>query len=501
MSIITAMFLFFLPLLASAQPPPDTLWTNVYVDGISSSGKSVLQTPEGDFVVAGANRFVGSAFSDLYIVKVDAYGDTIWTSSCGGNGDDGARDIKATNDGGYIIVGVTYPPGQSNFDIYLVKTDWQGDTLWTRMYGEYGITEFGNSVVQTHDGGYIIAGHKNIDQYTKHILIIKTDENGDSLWTREYDDGNGHAYSIIQLPDSGFVFTGIFDEDMSGYSDIVLQKLDSEGNTLWRKIFGGSLSDMAMCVQQTMDGGFVITGGSWSFSTFGYYDYFLLKTDSAGDSVWLKTYGGDDTDIAEHVACTSDGGYILCGTAESFGGNSTRDMYLVRTDSFGDTIWTDYYGDMVVTQMDWGYCVQQTSDGGFIATGITNTYNPETSARMWLLRFRWDGVLVEDWEDIQPYDFQLFPAHPNPFNGQTAIPFSLDRAGRVKIDIFDISGRSVGAFLQTPLHGWFSAGYHEVVWNAEGMSSGVYLVWLRVDGGSLPAAESRRHTMPVILLK
>ena len=496
MSKLSIISLLLMPLTASAQHPPDTLWTNVYVHGYKSYGRSVQQTTDGGFIAAGYTTPSTSFHSDVYLVKTDAFGDTVWTRTFGGNLSDQGYDVKQTDDGGYIVVGTIIPPGEVFTDVYLIKTDENGNEIWAHNYGEDD-GDIGHGVIQIPDGGYMVTGYVNIISSDQcYILLMRTDADGDTIWTRIFDNYymQGKGWDVIRTQDGNYVAAG--QTWPTGNGNVFLMKFDDNGDTLWMRNYGGDLLEFGNSVMQTQDGGFIIAGGSKSYGE-GQYDVYLIRTDSEGDTLWTRTYGGYLDDFGHCLDITFDGGYIITGMSESFVSLGIDDLYLIRTDEFGDTLWTCTYGDSGDGDIDWGYSVQQTADGGFIVAGKTNSYDPDTYTRMWLLRFRWDGVLVEDWKEIQPYDFKLLPPYPNPFNGSTTIPFTLDRPGNVKIDIYDITGRSVGVQYIEPWQTWFSAGMHEVVWNADGMASGVYLVRLQQQS----AGTLRHETRNVILLK
>jgi len=455
---------------ASAQHPPDTMWTNIYVDGYESYGCSVQQTTDGGFIATGYTVQSGSLFGDVYLVKTDARGDTLWTRAIGGNSDDYGDEVKLTDDGGYIVVGVTDPPGVMYGDIYLIKTDANGDTLWTRSYGEPENSDFGSSVAQTLDGGYIVAGNVNPDNNTCYIHLMKTDADGDTIWTKTFTDSEGQGNSVIQLQDGNYIITGIVWPLCEG--KVFLMKIDENGDTLWNRTYGGDAplsDDSGNSVQQTQDGGFIIAGSTVSYGA-GANDVYLIKTDSEGDTLWTKTYGGYYNEYGRSVDQTYDGGYIITGYTQSFSTVMWYDLYLIRTDSLGDTLWTCTFGDSGIGDVDMGRSVQQTEDGGFIVAGSTRSYTPDTSNRLWLLRLRWDGVLVGDIGLIQPQEFTLYPAYPNPFNSKTRLVFSLPMPINVILNVYDINGREVVKLAD----GYRSAGEYEAVFDGSGLASGIY---------------------------
>jgi hypothetical protein len=311
--------------------------------------RSLQQTMDGGYIITGETYSFGAGFSDVYLIKTDANGDTIWTKTFGGSNYDKGYSVKETTDGGYIVTGTT-----NNFGggVYLIKTDVNGDTLWTKVFG-VASQAGGYSVQQTADGGYVITGVRGDD-----IYLIKTDDDGNLLWSKTYggtdiDFGN----SVQQTIDGGYIIAGYTRSFGAGNADIYLIKTDGNGDTLWSKTYGGTEYDIGNFVQQTTDGGYIITGETWSF-TVSPNDIYLIKTDANGDTLWTKTFGGGSDNYGTCVQQTTDAGYILAGYAGTFGNGTI----LIKTNAFGDTLWTKSFGG-------WGgdsYSVQQSTDGGYI---------------------------------------------------------------------------------------------------------------------------------------
>ena len=346
-------------------------------------GYSVQQTTDGGYITTGSTNSYGNGDSDVYLIKTDGNGDSIWTKTFGGENQDYCNSVQQTTDGGYIITGRTESYGAGNKDVYLIKTDGNGDSLWTKTFGG---TSFDNgiSVQQTNDGGYIIlGGTESYGAGNRDIYLIKTDGNGDSLWTKTFggasqDFGN----SVQQTNDGGYIVTGVTESYGAGNKDAYLIKTDASGDSLWTKTFGGSKFDLGNSVQQTNDGGYIVTGRTASFGA-GSLDVYLIKTDGNGDSLWTKTFGGSSFDLGFSVQQTTDGGYIIIGGTDSYG-NGDRDFYLIKTDVNGDLIWTKTFGGIF---RDVGSSVQQTTDGGYIITGYTSSGNGDRD----LLLIKADG--------------------------------------------------------------------------------------------------------------
>ena len=296
---------------------------------------------------------------------------TTFLKTFGGTSFDYGRSVALTSDGGYIIGGYSGSFGiAGNADFYLIKTDASGTLVWQKTFGG-GNGEYGYSVHQTTDGGFIIAGftyYYSAGDFD--ILLIKTDANGNQLWQKTFGGANlDYAYSVQQTGDGGFVIAGYTYSFGAGLSDLYLVKIDAGGNLQWQKTIGGSQGDEGHSVQQTSDGGYIITGHTFSFSTVGQYVY-LVKTDASGNVLWQKTYGGNDVNTGNSVRQTSDGGYIIGGFTTSFGAGS-GDVYLIRTDASGNQLWQKTFGG---SNYDYGNCVRQTSDGGFVITGKTSSF-------------------------------------------------------------------------------------------------------------------------------
>jgi len=378
---LTAVLGLFFALNAIAVEPGDTLWARTYGGSQWEEGHSVQQTSDGEYIIAGFTGSFGAGGWDVYLVKTDSCGNTLWTRTYGGVYDDQGRSVQQTTEGGYIIAGFTGSFGAGSRDVYLVKTDSSGDTLWTRTYGG-SEHDCGYCVEQTPDGGYIIAGAtSSFGAGAGDVYLLKTNSWGDTLWTRTYggrnDDG---GWCLRQTSDGGYVIVGYTRSFGAGGYDVYLVRTDSSGGTLWTRTYGGSRYDWGRSVQQTYDGGYVIGGYSRSFGACG-YNVYLLKTDSCGDTLWTRTYGGSDDDGAYSVRQTSDGGYIIAGWTRSFGAGLS-DLCLLKTDSCGDTLWTRTYGG---SDGDWGESVQQTIDGNYIVAGVTHSFGAG-EADMYLVR-------------------------------------------------------------------------------------------------------------------
>ena len=304
-------------------------WYKIYGGVGSECGFSVQQTTDGGYIVAGTTSSFGNS-DQVYLIKTDSLGDSLWIKIYGGPLSDYGQSVQQTSDSGYIIAGYSNSFGNNN-QVYLIKTDSLGDTLWTKTYG--GSSEdYGYSVQQTIDGGYIIAGRTSSFGNDEQAYLVKTDPIGDTLWTKTYGgSGAQRGYSVQQTTDGGYIIAGTTQSSPHNIN-VLLVKFDSAGSNLWSFIYniGWALFSGGQSVQQTSDSGYIITGGILIGS---YSQVYLIKTDSLGNSEWENNFGGASDDGGISVKQTQDGGYIIAGVTNSFGNGSQ--VYLIKIDAYG----------------------------------------------------------------------------------------------------------------------------------------------------------------------
>lgn len=366
--------IFFLPLLFISIFSQGQVTFQKSYGGSSSCFTCVRQVNDGGYIATGYNH---PNFDDLYLVKTDSIGQIEWSKEYMQGSSHLGRCVQQTFDNGYIICGVVDAYGPTHYDAYLIKTNSFGDTLWTKGYG--GTSDDDASfVIQTSDSGYLIAGGtKSFGQGLSDMYIIKTNAFGDTLWTRTYGGvGNDWIDCVQETFDKCYIIQGITENPPYG-AYLCLLKVNSVGDTLWTKIYSGGL--FGKSIRQTTDSGFIITGGVPG-TLFGSADVSLIKTDSTGNIIWAKTYGGNKDDRGNAIWQTDDNGFIIGASSESF--SSNYDCYLIRTDRNGDTLFTETIGS---SNWDEAYSVQQTFDRGFILSGIYN-YAGNSSGLAYLLK-------------------------------------------------------------------------------------------------------------------
>ncbi|MCL2011067.1 MAG: hypothetical protein FWG71_11075 [Synergistaceae bacterium] len=332
--------------------------------------------------------------------------DIEWQKTLGGSGYDRAQSIQQTNDGGFIVAGYTNSndgdvSGNNGglWDAWVVKLDSAGEIEWQRCLGG-SRDEIAYSIQQTSDGGYIVAGFTNSNDGDvsgnnggEDAWVVKLDSAGGIEWQRCLGgSGSDGASSVQQTSDGGFIVAGATysnDGDVSGNNgnlDAWVVKLDSTGGIEWQRCIGGYKEDHAYYVQQTSDDGYIVAGFTESndgdvSGNNGGWDAWVVKLDSAGGIEWQRCIGGSEEDHAYYVQQTGDGGYIFAGSTRSndgdvSGNNGSRDAWVVKLGSAGEIEWQKCIGG---SQWDEAFSIRQTSDGGFIVAGYTQSNDGDVS--------------------------------------------------------------------------------------------------------------------------
>jgi len=303
---------------------------------------------------------------------------------------DGAYAIQQTEDGGYIVAGWTYSSGAGDYrNVYVLKLDSAGTLQWQKVFGGSS-DDLAYSIQQTSDGGYIVAGYTWSFAGGHDAYVLKLDSAGNLEWQKVFGgSSDDFAYSIQQTSDDGYIVAGYTNSFGAGdYSDVYVLKLDSAGTLQWQKTFGGYHNDYAYSIQQTSDGGYIVAGYTVSFGA-GLDDAYVLKLDSAGTLQWEKVFGGSSDDFAYSIQQTSDGGYIVAGETNSFGAD-VYDAYVLKLDSAGNLEWQKTFGG---SGWDEAYSIQQTTDGGYVVAGYTYSFASSYDHDVYVLKLDSNGDL------------------------------------------------------------------------------------------------------------
>ncbi len=340
----------------------------------------LTKTHDGGYVLSGATESFGPLPQDIYIIKTDASGGHLWSVVYQGSGSDYAMNIIETSDHGFLIAGGTTSFGSGSDDALLLRADSAGNIIWSKVYGG-SQQEYFLSAVQTTDGGFIAAGNTmSYGAGSSDIFIVRTNASGDTLWTRimggaAFDE----ATCIIQTADGGFALCGRSSSFTPANTEAFLFKLNQNGDTTWTVQYGNFGAEEAHVVKQTYDGGYVVFGNATSFGND--YEVYLNHFDMNGNLQWSKLYGGPKTDAIYGGIITSDSGFAMCGFTDSYGeghrGTDSSNYFLIRTNMTGDTLWTHSYGG---DKVDESFGIVQADDGGFAVLGFSGSFGDSIEA-------------------------------------------------------------------------------------------------------------------------
>ncbi|MHA1990620.1 MAG: hypothetical protein ACW981_11515 [Candidatus Hodarchaeales archaeon] len=372
------------------------IWNRTYGGRGFDGATSLLETSDGGFLLTGFTTSYGSGGKDVWLIKTDNIGFQQWNQTFGSTMDDASSKIIETSDGGYVLSGYTKREESlsGTGEMWLIKLNSTGDKQWDNIFGGRKGEE-ASSVIETSDGGFLLVGSSSsvgpqvIDNVlaVTDIFIVKTDVNGSEQWENNFGTINfEYANAVIETSDGGYLIAGS-GVSFSGF-DIWLIKTDNLGQLLWAQTFGGSAGEQASSLIETSDGGYIISGmtGSYGSSSLD-NDMWLIKTDFDGNKKWDQTFGGPGDDGTTSVVETADQGFLLLGwTTKIESGISNQDVLLIKTDINGTQLWNQTYGG---EKRDFASTIIKLSDGNFLIGGETNSFGSDlNNGDIWLLKIK-----------------------------------------------------------------------------------------------------------------
>ncbi|MFI5219741.1 MAG: T9SS type A sorting domain-containing protein [Bacteroidia bacterium] len=373
-----------------------------YLIGASGdeSNYACYKTFDNGYILTGLTNSSGAGEGDIYLLKLDSAFNIEWAKTFGGPLSDFAEHIQQTADSSFVIFGTTQSFGAGGLDCYIIKTDQQGNLLWSKTYGGADDDKVIKGLV-LNDGSILLPAFTNSFGAGGDMMLIKLDVNGDTLWTRIIGGADFDFATSVNLVNNGnYIFSGRSISYGAGNRDAVLLETDSNGNLQWMKTYGTLNLEEAMYVRQTMDNGFIITGDR---ALLGFYhDALLMKTDSAGNLQWAKEYGGDKVDATYNVLQLPDSGFAMVGFTDSYAslavrfenpnsilGDDSSHVLLIRTNQTGDTIFSRAYGGSLG---DEAYSIEMTNNGGFLIGAYSFSFSGNDSSDIYVIKTDSNGI-------------------------------------------------------------------------------------------------------------
>ncbi len=410
-------------------------------------GYSICLTPDSNYAIAGTTRSKGNGSNDLYFLIISKSGELLQKKTYGWEHPDYFRKILPI-EGGYALIGDMWYDVPRRRDIFMMFTNENGDSISGKFYGT-NKRDNGFDIIQPDSNSFFILGHSRKENPKGDILLIKTDKQGNELWEKSFwGENNDYAFQIIRSPDnSGFVFAGskngFFDDLYTEYkthdADFLYIKIDNNGNQLWKRSTGGNDHDMAYSVCAANDNGYYILGASQSYGS-GSFDMLLIKTDSDGNKLWQKSYGGESFEYGKSLAVTDDGNIYLMGSSDTGGknGNIDVDVFVVKTDLSGNEIWSETIGG---SKNDFGESLVVTGKGGCAITGSTESFG-EGGKDVYFLKLASDGTVQQIRVFSSTGNDKKLTCYPNPTNDYTI--FQIKESGEnFNFKLFDMKGKKV----------------------------------------------------------
>ncbi|MBX7140061.1 MAG: T9SS type A sorting domain-containing protein [Chitinophagales bacterium] len=471
-TLFTFLSLFLIENLFSQAP--NIQWEKSLGGSGDDEAFSIQQTTDNGFIVAGYSNSVdgdvteSNGVYDYWVLKLDEGGNITWQKTFGGSSNDFPYSVQQTTDSGFIVAGHAASPdgdvsgNHGSFDYWIAKLSASGDLQWQKSLGGSD-AENAFTIQQISNGDFIVVGSSRstdgdltINHGLEDYWIVKLAANGNLIWQKSLGGSdNDRASSVQQTSDGGFVTVGYTwsnDGDVGlthGQFDEWIVKLDSNGNFVWQKALGGTGGDEAKCIKQISGGGFIIAGYSGSndgdvSNNHGDVDVWLLKLDANGNLVWQKCLGGTADDRANSVHLTTNGDFIISGYSYSNDGDvlenhGDADYWIMKVDADGNLLWEKSLGG---SGTDAAYSAQQTSDGGFIVAGYSNSVNDDVSGNhgssdFWIVKLSSDSAT-----GISSLPSISISAFPNPSQSQLTVTLP-QSFNEVTIRVHDLHGRII----------------------------------------------------------
>lgn len=467
------------------------LWDKIYNGPANGNdiANSITVDLNGNIYVAGESRGVKTS-GDFVLLKYDSLGNELWTRRYNGKSNSTDVAVKVITDkaGNPIISGRSFEfPTLS--DIVTIKYNSNGDIIWSKKYnGASNSNDFvGDMAIDSSENLYI-SGSSFIQGSGDNFLIIKYDNNGDTLWTESYNgpgNGNDNSVSLAMDVNGNVIITGSSVASGTGI-DFATLKYSDTGEMLWQRRFASSANtspDEPKSITTDLNGNIYVTGTSVEFYS---YDYLTVKYSPSGDELWTRRYNGPSAfNFDEPRSITTDNSENVFVAGLSEGTGSMDDIVIIKYDATGNEIWLNRYNSPA-GRNDVANNISVDVSGNIIVSGFiagTSSLND-----FGVIKFSQLTNLNQNTNQTAS-EFYLAQNYPNPFNPTTLIEFSTMKTSEINLTIYDINGRVI----QTIVNKTLNPGQYRYEFNATGLSGGIYFYKLKTD--------DQEVTKKLILLK
>ena len=437
--VVSLFYLLFLTSLSFAQTNPGLSFGGSDND----CGYALCRTDDNGYLLVGSTRSYGEGSEDFYLIKLNEMGNYIWSETYGDSYQDFARSIILSDDN-LIIIGDKWVDFSKRTDIKMLKANSTGAFLWEVLLGT-NADEKGFKVLETSIGNLIILGYTRGFDNPGDILIIKTDAQGNMLWQNHFGyEKDDYGLDIAENEDGSLMIlgtkSGFFDDVHVNYqvsdADILLLKIDENGDELWRQEYGSNGHDFGYSISKATSGGYYLFGSSQSYGA-GSFDMILLKVDESGILEWQKTYGGEKYEYGISMDVNENNELFLFGSTSSFGENGSTDFYLIKTDPLGNTIWDLTIGGELA---DFGNEVLASNDSGCVVIGSSESFS-SGGFDMLLAKVNQYGMIETLVNVLNPeYNGKVVIA-PNPIHNTGRVIYDDNKTAATKIlEITSIDG-------------------------------------------------------------
>ena len=398
------------------------------------------------YYIFGTTRVDAQKAKDYYLVILGSNGSVEKSMIYGFNKHDVGNQVLA-DEQGIFVIGSAYDFGYPNVDMHLVKLNENGEGAdWEKFYGTQ-YQELGLNLIRTRSGGFAMIGFSNTQLDGGDLFCVKTDEKGDTLWQRMFGPPKvDYGFSLVENDKEEIVFAGVengfYNPTQSEFerhpANIMLVKTDKNGNEIWLKTYGGEQNDWCKDIINAPDGGYYLCGSTQSFGA-GSFDVFLMKIDDDGNEIWMKTFGGPEFEYGEKLQLSADGNIYISASSASFSENLKPDHFIIKTDQFGNKIWSRVLG---TEGSDYSSGLVATPDSGVVFTGWS-TVGEKGKTDFVFYKLSKDGE-SEIISSIYPSDsVTSVLISPNPAGEVIHVEVISPLTGKLDFVLYDAQGRKI----------------------------------------------------------